>query len=84
MLFQKIMAVSYKFHDNEWKDISVQAKGARAIRSCVWLMRVHACRLHSSSAGRATDAAQQRASGVLLVSLLSCAIGAKACQRIAV
>lgn len=21
------MAVSYKFHDNEWKDISVQAKG---------------------------------------------------------
>lgn len=25
-LFQKIMSVSYKFHENEWKDISVQAK----------------------------------------------------------
>jgi calcium/calmodulin-dependent protein kinase I len=26
LLFQKIMAVQYKFHENEWKDISVQAK----------------------------------------------------------
>ena len=26
LLFQKIMAVQYRFHENEWKDISEEAK----------------------------------------------------------